>query len=195
MLKIGITGSIGSGKTTVCKIFETLGIPVYYADARGKHLQENDKSVTDQVVSQFGTEILDLNKKIDRIKLAAIVFNDPAKLTALEQIIHPAVFQDFNTWVAMQTSPYVLKEAALLFEAGSYKELDKIITVSAPLEIRLNRVVSRDGLTAKQVMARENRQWPEIKKIEMADYVISNDEKHLIMPAILELHHTFMGLN
>jgi dephospho-CoA kinase len=194
MLKIGVTGSIGSGKTTVCQIFETLGIPVYYADNRGRYLLQNNEKVKAQVLDAFGTGVHGAGHIIDRTLLADIVFNDPAKLTILEKIIHPAVFDDFNNWAASKKSPYIIKEAALLFEAGTYSELDKIITVAAPFETRLERVLKRSKITEEQIRARESRQWPEEKKIEMADFVIYNNERQLLMPQVLELHKVFLSL-
>ena len=194
MLNIGVTGSIGSGKTTVCQIFETLGVPVYYADNRGNYLLQNNDRVKSQVLSAFGEGIRGPGQIIDRTLLAEIVFNDSAKLDTLEKIIHPAVFDDFNTWAATKKAPYVIKEAALLFETGSYKELDKIITVAAPFDIRLERVLKRSQISEEQVRARESRQWPEEKKIEMADFVIQNTERQLLMPQVLELHKVFLSL-
>jgi len=194
MLKIGITGNIGSGKTTVCHIFETLGIPVYYADHRGKFLLESNENVKAKVLAAFGDGICGPNNNINRALLADIVFHDTAKLTLLESIIHPAIFDDFNLWVALQNSPYILKEAALLFEAGTYKKLDKVVTVTAPFQTRLQRVQLRSQTTEEQVRARENRQWPEEKKIERADYVIYNNEEQLLLPQVLKLHKLFLSL-
>lgn len=193
MLKIGITGSIGSGKTTVCKILETMGVPVYYADGRGKYLLQNNKDVRSKVIAIFGAEIYGEQNKFNSAALAEIVFKDPSKLSALEAIVHPAVFNDFKEWVLRQKAPYILKEAALLFESGSYKELAKIITVTAPLETRIQRVLERDPTTREQVMARINRQWPDEKKVEMADYIITNDDQQLLIPQILKLHREFGG--
>ncbi len=195
MLKIGVTGSIGSGKTTVCKIYETLGIPVYYADNRGNYLLQNNENVKAKVLSAFGEGIYGPGHIIDRALLAEMVFNSPAKLSTLENIIHPAVFDDFNEWFASQKSPYIVKEAALLFEAGTYKELDKIITIAAPLETRIQRVISRSQITREQILSRESRQWLEEKKIEMADFVIYNNDRQLLMPQVLELHKVFLSLN
>jgi len=195
MLKIGVTGSIGSGKTTVCRIFETLGIPVYYADNRGRYLLQNNENVKSKVLAAFGEGIYGPGHIIDRTLLAEIVFIDPAKLATLENIIHPAVFDDFNEWAVSQKSPYIVKEAALLFEAGTYKELDKIITVAAPFETRLQRVLKRSQISEEQIHARESAQWPEEKKIKMADFVIYNNDRELLMPQVLELHKVFLSLN
>ena len=194
MLKIGVTGSIGSGKTTVCRIFETLGIPIYYADNRGKYLLQNNENVKATVLAAFGEGICAPGHIINRALLAEMVFNDPAKLAALENIVHPAVLEDFTNWYASQKSPYIVKEAALLFEAGTYKDLDKVITVSAPLDIRVQRVIARNQTSREQVLARESRQWPEGKKIEMADFVIYNNEQQMLAPQVLELHKLFLSL-
>jgi len=193
LLKIGITGSIGSGKTTVCRILETLHVPVYYADERGKYLQQNNKKVISQVRSAFGDRVYGPGNVLDRSALSGIVFNDPDKLAVLESIVHPAVFQDFNEWVSKQNTPYIIKEAALLFEAGTNKNLDKMITVTAPLEVRIQRVLLRDHLSREQVQARMNRQWTDERKIKEADYVIYNDDRQLLLPQVLRLHEMFVA--
>jgi dephospho-CoA kinase len=194
MLKIGITGSIGSGKTTVCKIFESLGVPVYYADDRGKFLQQNNPEVRKQVRDAFGENMYDAEDNFDRAAMAEVVFKDPAKLKMLEGIVHPAVLKDFLDWIAQQNSPYIIKEAALLYEAGTYRDLYGMIAVSAPFETRMQRVLSRDKTTSKLVMERMNRQWPDEKKIAMADYVVNNDDKHLLLPQIMKLHNQFLEI-
>ena len=193
MIKIGITGSIGSGKTTVCRILETLHVPVYYADDRAKYLQQHNEKAIAQIRKAFGDQVYGTDNELDRAALSGIVFNDPAKLALLESIVHPAVFDDFNEWVAEQNAPYIVKEAALLFEAATNLDLDKMITVTAPLEVRINRVLMRDHLSRDQILARMNRQWPDEKKVEMADYVIYNDEKQLLTPQVLKLHEKFVS--
>jgi len=171
-----------------------MGVPVYYADERGKYLLQNNEEVRSKVIAIFGAEIYGDQNKFNPAALAAVVFQDPSRLSALEAIVHPAVFNDFKEWALRQHAPYILKEAALLFESGSYKELDKIITVTAPLETRMQRVLTRDHTTREQVMARINRQWPDEKKVEMADYVITNDDQQLLLPQIMRLHKEFAGL-
>lgn len=189
MLKIGITGGIGSGKTTACKIFDLLGVKVYYADNRGKYLLQYNSKVIEKVKYLFGEEIYDDSGTINRPKLAGIVFKDKEKLKALEAIIHPAVKDDYENWVLENKhEPYLLKEAALLFEAGSYKDLDKIIVITAPKEIRAARVVKRDSTSLQSVMERMEHQWPEEKKAEMADFILKNDNESLLIPQIIELH-------
>lgn len=194
MLRIGITGGMGSGKTTVCHIFETLGVPVYYADGRGKFLLQNDDAVKQKVRSVFGNNIYGEKGEFDRAAMAAMVFKDTEKLHALEAIVHPAVQLDFEEWARAQKGKYIIKEAALLFESGSYKALDKIIMVFAPLEIRVKRITERDRSTRESVMERIEKQWPDDKKKELADYTIINDEVTPILPQALHLHQLLSGL-
>ncbi len=177
MLKIGITGGIGSGKTTVCKLFETLGIPVYYADERAKYLMQHEHFLIDQLKKNFGDEVYE-NGRLNRALLAEKVFNNKPKLELLNSIVHPAVYRDTERWVEEQKikkPPYLIKEAALLIETGSYKSLDKLIMVTAPLEQRINRVSARDKISVEDVMARVRNQLPEDEKIKLADFIITND--------------------
>jgi dephospho-CoA kinase len=194
MLRIGITGGMGSGKTTVCHIFETLGVPVYYADDRGKYLLQHNEKVKKQVREAFGTGIYNEKEEFDRVAMAAMVFSDSAKLRTLESIVHPAVQQDFEEWANEQSAAYILKEAALLFESGSYKALDKIIMVYAPVDIRVQRVVRRDKSTPEKVMDRINKQWADEKKKELADYIIFNDDSQALLPQVMQLHETLTAL-
>ena len=177
MLKIGITGGIGSGKTTVCKLFETLGIPVYYADERAKYLMQHEHFLIDQLKKNFGDEVYE-NGRLNRALLAEKVFNNKPKLELLNSIVHPAVYRDTERWVEEQKikkPPYLIKEAALLIETCSYKSLDKLIMVTAPLEQRINRVSARDKISVEDVMARVRNQLPEDEKIKLADFIITND--------------------
>ncbi len=177
MLKIGITGGIGSGKTTVCKLFETLGIPVYYADERAKYLMQHEHFLIDQLKKNFGDEVYE-NGRLNRALLAEKVFNNKPKLELLNSIVHPAVYRDTERWVEEQKikkPPYLIKEAALLIETGSYNSLDKLIMVTAPLEQRINRVSARDKISVEDVMARVRNQLPEDEKIKLADFIITND--------------------
>lgn len=178
MLKIGITGGIGSGKTTVCKMFEELGIPVYYADERAKHLMQHEHFLIDEIKRNFGEDVYE-DGILNRERLAKKVFKDEKKLALLNSLVHPAVFHDTELWVEQQKktkAPYILKEAALLVESGSYKKLDKLIVITAPVETRIKRVKKRDGVTKGQVMERIKHQMPEEEKVKLADYVIQNDK-------------------
>jgi dephospho-CoA kinase len=176
MLKAGITGGIGSGKTTVCKMFEKLGIPVYYADDQAKYLMQHEHFLIDQIKKNFGEDVY-VNGKLDRKLLASKVFNDPARLALLNSLVHPAVFRDTERWTEEQKehkAPYTLKEAALLVETGSYKALDKLIVVTAPLNTRVERVSVRDKTGEEEIMARVKNQLPEEEKVKLADFVIAN---------------------
>jgi len=194
-MKIGITGGIGSGKTTVCKIFETLGIPVYYADERAKSLMESDLNIVEQVKNLFGQSAYLKNGHLNRSLIASIVFQDNSKLKALNAFVHPAVFQDAERWHLSQKGvPYTLKEAALLFESGSSENLDKIITVFAPKELRIHRVVERDGSLREAVEGRMKKQMSEEEKMRLADFVIFNDGKHPLINQVLKIHRNILAI-
>ncbi len=194
MLRVGITGGIGSGKTTVCHIFEVLGVPVYYADDRAKHLMQHNDSLVSALKEAFGEEIYK-EGILDRPLLASKVFNDKDRLAKLNSLVHPAVAHDALKWQqANLHAPYTLKEAALLFEAGSYKALDKTIVVTAPLEIRVKRVMARDNATEEQVLARIANQWPEEEKVKLADFVITNDGMAALIPQVLHVHRQLLDL-
>jgi len=189
MISIGITGGIGSGKTTVCRLFETLGIPVYYADDRAKQIMVDDPELVGQLKSTFGADIYGADGDLRRSVLADRVFYNPEALSRLNQLVHPAVFRDAAHWMLQhQEFPYTLREAALLFESGSYKLVDEVVMVWAPEALRLQRAMSRDGLSEDDVRARMQRQWPDEKKQAMADHVILNDGEHLLIPQVTALH-------
>lgn len=178
VLKIGITGGIGSGKSTVCRLFEELGIPVYNADERAKYLMQHEHYLIDEIKKNFGEEVYE-NGQLNRALLASKVFHDKEKVNLLNSLVHPAVFRDSERWVEEQQTahpPYAIKEAALLIEAGSYKYLDKLIVVTAPLAVRLQRVCERDQVSVEEVQARMKNQLPEEEKIKLADFVIVNDK-------------------
>jgi len=192
MLKVGITGNIGSGKTTVSKIFEILGVPVFYADDVAKHVMVEDATLIDALKAEFGKESYFNDGSLNRKHIAGIVFNNEAELAKLNAIVHPAVFRAFDNWVVnVKNAPYVMKEAALLFESSSYKMCDKAIMVTAPLELRINRVMQRDSLSRAEIESRNARQFSEEKKIQLADFVIRNDDTELVIPQVLELHKQF----
>ncbi len=188
MLKIGVTGGIGSGKTTVCKIFEVLDIPVYYADPRAKLLMIEDYKLVKEIKKLLGDKSYNKDKSLNRKYIANIIFNDKNKLNALNALVHPAVKDDFDKWCDSQNSPYVLKEAALLFENGSYKSLDKTILVSAPLELRVLRVMKRDNHTRESILSRVRNQMPESEKEKLADIIIKNDNDISLISQIIEIH-------
>jgi dephospho-CoA kinase len=191
-LKIGITGGIGSGKTLVSKIFSLLDIPVYNADARARFIMNTDEEVIEKVKDTFGEEAFQ-NDMLNSAFVSRQVFNDEEKLRRLNSFVHPKVAIDFKSWVAeFSKSPYILKEAALLYEAGSYKDLDKIIVISSPTELRIKRVLHRDPQrTEAAVKAIIAKQWADEEKVKRADYVIVNDDKNMVIPQVLKLHQEF----
>ncbi|MEO7121236.1 MAG: dephospho-CoA kinase [Ginsengibacter sp.] len=193
MLKIGLTGGIGSGKTTVARIFEVLGIPVYYADDAAKKLMNEDGDLKNSIIKAFGTNAY-FNSKLNREFLSNVVFNDIEKLNVLNSIVHPATINDAIKWFKNQNSSYVIKEAALIFESGSQKELDFVIGIKSPVELRIQRAMSRDHISAEQVQSRMNKQMDEDEKMRLCDYVIVNDEQEMLIPQVLTLHERFLKL-
>lgn len=192
MLKIGITGGIGSGKTTVCKVFELLGTPVFYADEVAKQLMVGDEELMQQIRAEFGEQAYLEGNILNRQHLSAIVFKQADKLEKLNALVHPAVFKEMDRWAAEQDSPYVLKEAALLFESGSYQDNDFNILVSAPEPIKIERVMKRDGISKEKVMDRMRNQMSEEEKIAKADFLIKNDESEFLITQVLKLHQQFV---
>lgn len=190
-LKIGITGGIGSGKTFICKLFEALGIPVYNADEEAKRLMNTDIRIKEKLIAQFG-EATYKDGLLDRAFLADMVFSDKDKLELLNSIVHPIVIQEAKDWAERQTTRYSLKEAALLFESGSYKELDYTILVTASMDMRIQRVIERDGATEQQVRERINKQLSDEEKLQLADFVIVNDEITPLLPQVWTLHQKFL---
>lgn len=194
MLKIGITGGIGSGKSTVCRIFASLGIPVYNADQRAKWLMAHDPALIESIKKQFGPEAYYENGQLNRHHLGDIIFAEPEKRAQLNALVHPAVWADGDRWnEEHRSAPYTLKEAALIFESGGDRFLDKIIVVTAPEDLRITRVVRRDGVERAAVKARMAAQMPEAEKAERADFLIINDGKHLLIPQVLEIHRALLA--
>ncbi len=192
MLKIGLTGNIGSGKTTVSKIFEVLGIPVFYADEAAKSVMVNDRQLVSELKTEFGEASYFPDGSLNRKHIASIVFNNDAALTRLNSIVHPATFRAFDVWVTNITGvPYVVKEAALMFESDSYKLCDQTIMVQAPLEMRIKRVMQRDSMSHEEIEKREAHQISEEKKALLADHIIINDDSQLVIPQVLKLHKLF----
>lgn len=195
-LKIGITGGIGSGKSTVCKIFEVLGTPVYYADDRAKFLMVKDVELVKAIKALLGEEAYFANGQLNRAHVGNIVFKDKDRLEKLNAIVHPAVAKDGESWHFSQKNvPYTLKEAALLFEAGSYKHLDKLICVVAPKALRLKRVMERDQVEEAAVLARMDKQWPQSKKAALSDFIIYNDGSIPLIPQVLRIHKKIVQLS
>lgn len=193
MLKLGLTGGIGSGKSTVARIFEVMGIPVYYADEAAKEIMNTDKELRWQVIAAFGDEAYTGNI-LNRKHISSIVFKDKEKLVLLNELVHPATIRAADEWMNKQTTPYALKEAAIIFESGSDKQLDYVIGVHAPQEIRITRTMQRDNITRDEVLKRMNNQMDEEAKMELCNFVIQNDERHALIPQVMALHHQLIAL-
>lgn len=193
MVKIGITGGIGSGKTTVCKVFELLDIPVFNADQAAKEVMTTDKELSSEIRAFFGKGSYLADGSLDRKYLADIVFNDSEKLNRLNGLVHPAVFRAFDAWIKKvpATVPYVLKEAALLFESGSYTLCDYTILVVSAEKERISRVMQRDSVTMEQVMQRMGNQWSDHEKRELADFTLKNTPDHSIIEQVMAFHAQF----
>lgn len=191
MLKIGITGGIGSGKTTICRIFESLNVPVFNADVVAKTIMTSDAALIENIKAAFGQEAYFDNGELDRKFLANIVFNDENQLQILNELVHPATIQAFNDWAKKQNSIYCLHEAAILFESGADKTCDYSILVSAPEETRIARVMKRDGVLETDVRTRMDKQMPEEAKMKLASFTIQNDDSEAVIPQVLKLHQLF----
>lgn len=186
MLKVGLTGGIGSGKTTVSEVFHSLGIPVYNSDKRAKYLMENDPSLRVAIIQYFGEESY-RSEGLNRLYLSEQVFSDKSKLQKLNSIVHPVVGNDFALWCKNQSAPFVLKEAAILIESGAYKGLDKIIVVTASENVRMERVMERDGVKASEVRGRINNQMTDSERLQYADFIIDNDGIQMLISQVKEV--------
>ena len=184
-LRIGITGNIGAGKTTVCRDFERLGVPVYYADVRAKELMNENPELRRSIADDFGVESYGPDGALNRPYLAERVFNDPAALARLNAYVHPTVAADAAAWHGRQTAPYTLHEAAILLEIGSREHYDGMIVVACPYPIRMARVMVRDGISETAFAARADKQWSDDRKEAAADFLIRNDGHHLLLPQVL----------
>lgn len=191
MLKVGLTGGIGSGKTIVAGIFQVLGIPVFDADAAAKDIMERDASLIARIKSEFGEESYEENR-LNRKYLAGKVFNDTYLLDKLNALVHPAAIQAGVDWASKQTAPYIIKEAALMFEAGSAFNLQYVIGVYAPKSLRIKRVMDRSSMTREEVIARMSRQVDDNIKMRLCDFVIVNDEQQMVLPQVLQLHEQLL---
>jgi len=187
MMVVGLTGGIGSGKSTIAKAFAALGIAVFNSDEQAKVLIATDAQVKKRIIAAFGEEAYQ-NGEYNRAYIAQIVFNNSEKLAILNGIVHPALAKYFNQWAKKQTSPYVLKEAAILFESGSYKDCDYIITVTAPEEVRIARVMARDHCTEAQVRARMSQQWSDAQRIALSNAVIENIDLESAKEQVKRIH-------
>ena len=190
-LKLGVTGGIGSGKTSVCKVFTVLGIPVFSADRIARDIMDNDDGIIKQINSIAGKDLYS-NGCLDRMVLASLIFNNNALLDKVNSLVHPVVFDHFNAWETIQTAPYVIMEAAILFESGASKLVDKIATIVAPVEERVCRVTIRSRLTRQQVLERMKNQLDDDSRVKLSDYVIYNSENDMIIPAIMEIHEDIL---
>ena len=190
MIRVGLTGGIGSGKTIVGRVFSMLGIPVFSADSEAKLLLVTNNSIRSKLISIFGSDIYLPNKTIDRKKFASIIFNDQYLLKQVNEIVHPEVHRSFYEWSEKQKAPFVLYEAAILFESGHYRNMYCNILVVADENTRLNRVVQRDSSTEEKVRERMVNQWNDEQKLNLADFVIQNNGRELILPQVLEIIKT-----
>ncbi|GAB2551041.1 dephospho-CoA kinase [Rufibacter soli] len=196
MLKIGITGGIGSGKSIVCRCFQLLGVPVYDSDSRAKWVMHHDPELREQLIAAFGPETFDVQQNLNRAYLSQKVFHNAPELARLNALVHPQVRKDFHIWLeAHQAAPYVLKEAALMFESNAYTQVDHVLTVSAPTHLRLARTLQRDphrtSLDVEAIMA---KQLTEEERVRRSPFVLYNDDTQLVLPQVLKLHEAFLKL-
>jgi dephospho-CoA kinase len=192
MIKVGVTGGIGSGKTLVCEIFSHLGVPVFNADIVAKELYNNDKEVIEQIQKLFGHDIYHKGKLRKDI-LAKIIFNDSKALNKVNTIVHPKVRENFLDWAEKQTSKYVIEEAAILFESNAYLDLDYIINIHARQESRIDRVMKRDNISKEQVISRIKNQLCDEKRMKLADFTIFNDDDHMLLPQVVDIHQKILS--
>lgn len=192
-LQVGVTGGIGSGKSLVCRIFHCLGVPIYDADSRAKALMATDEMLINQIKKEFGPAAYRGDGSIDRAYLSGATFGKPERLKVLNSFVHPRVAQDYTKWVGLhKDNPYLVREAALLYEVGADKHIDKMIVVTSPVETRIKRVLARDPQRSEEeIKAIMNSQWPEEEKLKKADYIVYNDDEHMVIPQVLRLHSLF----
>ncbi|MFN0190174.1 MAG: dephospho-CoA kinase [Bacteroidia bacterium] len=194
MLRVGITGGIGSGKTTVCKIFQTLGISVFDADRSAKRLMVENTALKNQLIDHFGASTFSADGSLNRKYLAQKVFNNDQELMHLNQLVHPFVLKDYDSWLAnIPPAPYSIREAAIMLESGTYKDLDVIILIDSPEELRIKRVIQRDKRTESEVQSIISKQWPIEKKQKFTSFIIQNNEKQFLIPQILHLHELLIS--
>ena len=191
--KLGVTGGIGSGKTSVCRVFSVLSVPVFSADREAQDIMENDEVIKSKINYISGKDLY-ADGSLNRMELAKIIFNDRALLDKVNLLVHPAVFDRFRKWVKDQTAPYIIMEAAILFESGGSKFVDKVATVVAPVEQRIGRVIARNKLSRDQVMERMRNQMDDEMRIKLSDYIINNSENDMIIPSVLSIHEDILKL-
>ncbi len=194
VLKIGLTGGIGSGKSTVANMFKILGIPVFDADSAAKNIMNEDEELKAKITSTFGPQSY-INDELNRKYIAGIVFNDAFKLDQLNALVHPAAINAAKEWISKQHTPYAVKEAALLFESGSAEGLDFVIGVFAPQALRIQRVMERDNVSRDEVLKRISRQIDEDIKRRLCDFVLINDEQQLLIPQVIALHEKLLQIS
>ncbi|HCI56431.1 MAG TPA: dephospho-CoA kinase [Bacteroidales bacterium] len=192
-MKLGITGGIGSGKTVVCKVFNILGAPVFYADEAARIIMDNDINVMERVNEAVGKNVYP-NGSLDRKELAKLIFNNEDLLQKINQIVHPEIFRNFIRWAEKSDYPYVILEAAILFESGADKFVDRILTVAAPAEERIKRVIESKNLSRQEVIERMRNQWDDSQRIKKSHYVINNSGNELIIPSIIKIHRELLGI-
>lgn len=193
ILNLGVTGGIGSGKTTVCKVFAVLGIPVFSADEQAKRIQDSDPDLQKKINSIAGKDLFTAGK-LDRAELARLIFADRDLLAKVNSVVHPAVFSSFREWVKQQDAPYAIMEAAILFESGASGMMDRIVTVVTPIEERIERLIGGNKMTREQVTGRIKNQVDDETRISQSDYVIFNSDNDMIIPAILGIHREMKTL-
>ncbi len=192
MLKVGITGGIGSGKSYVCQVFNALGIPVFNADDTARYLMENDPALIQGIRHLLGDDVY-VAGKLDRAKVSAIIFQNPEKLQQLNALVHPATISYAKEWFEKQQAPYVIKEAAIFFESGSYTDMNVMIGVYAPRELRIQRAMKRNNLSREKVLSIIAQQMDEDEKMKRCDHVIVNDDITAVLPQVLKLHDLILG--
>ena len=193
MLKVGLTGGIGSGKSTVARVFEVLGVPVYYADSAGRMLVDNDPGIRTEIIKHFGKESYK-DGRLDRQYISTIVFGDEKKRELLNEITHPVIISDAAKWMKKQNAAYIIKEAALIFESGSEKDLDYVIGVKSPRGLRIKRVMERDSTSKAEVIKKMESQMDEDVKMKKCDFLLINDEQQLLVPQVMALHQQLLQL-
>jgi dephospho-CoA kinase len=191
-LKLGITGGIGSGKTSVCRVFNVLGIPVFSADSEAQKIMNEEEGIIREINMIAGKNLYP-DGRLNRTELASLIFNDPGLLSRVNSIVHPVVFEHFKSWTEKQNAPYVIMEAAILFESGASNLMDRVATVIAPIEERISRVTYRNRLTREQVLQRIRNQIDDETRIRKSDYIINNGENEMIIPVILKIHEDLIN--